>query len=272
MLLVSCSQVQVRNKQAEQNSHNITRSVRVVNGRIPTVDAGDDSVLHWKVKTAAMKEGMSAQVFAPFKTALDKALLVHNSSKEYFVKQATTLLHRRRLFKNSAASSTAPATDFDVLMTKVSHHMIDGSQLSLQDVANFELSLFFTSCLMGTATLRDQTYRSNLLSEVYMNESGLVCESIARPLQLKVQAKECESGLLLVADTKPADCTLNWLMMIFAVRPMRVMLHSTPPSELIWGMAGSSNELVSKSAWSKQIQTISKAWLGSPRTGTTYYW
>ena len=41
--------------------------------------------------------------------------------------------------------------------------------------------LFFTSCLLGTATLRDQAYRKNLIDDVYMDESGFICESILEP-------------------------------------------------------------------------------------------
>jgi hypothetical protein len=60
------------------------------------------------------------------------------------------------------------------------------SKLNLYDVANFEMRLFFTSCLLGTAMLRDQAYRKNLIDGVYMDEAGYICESILEPLQLKV--------------------------------------------------------------------------------------
>ena len=152
-------------------------------------------------------------------------------------------------------------------MQKVAKHMIDFSELDLQDVANYEMYLFFTSCLLGTATLRDQTYRLNVIDDVYMDEAGHVCESIFAPLQLKVKASTSESGHLLTADVKAKDATLPWLMMICAVRPMRALLHTTEPSKLIWGMSGVDNTLVSESAWANRIQSISKAHLGSPRTG-----
>jgi hypothetical protein len=148
--------------------------------------------------------------------------------------------------------------------------MIDVSQLTLQDVANYEMFLFFTSCLLGVATLRDQAYRKNLIDDIYMDESGFICESILEPLQLKVKASASESGHLLVADVKPKVRTLAWLIMVCAVRPMRAVLHKTTPSKLIWGMSGIDNRIVSRSAWAQRIRTLSKLHLGSPRTGELY--
>jgi hypothetical protein len=145
--------------------------------------------------------------------------------------------------------------------------MVGVSQLSLHDVANYELFLFFTSCLLGTATLRDQAYRKNLIDDVYMDENGNICESIREPLQLKVKASASESGHLLVADVKPKESTLAWLMMVCAVRPMRAVLHATTPSKLIWGMSGIGSSIVSRSAWASRIQGLSRLHLGSPRTG-----
>ena len=127
--------------------------------------------------------------------------------------------------------------------------------------------LFFTTCLLGTATLRDQTYRLNVIDDVYMDEAGHVCESIFEPLQLKVRASTSESGHLLTADVKAREATLPWLIMVCALRPMRTLLHDSVPSKLIWGMSGVDNTLLSKSAWANRIQVISKAHLGSPRTG-----
>jgi hypothetical protein len=101
-----------------------------------------------------------------------------------------------------------------------------------------------------------------------MDENGLICESIFAPLQLKVQASASEAAHLLVADCKPREATLGWLMLICAVRPMRVLLDKTAPSRLLWGMGGNNNALVSKSSWATRIKGLSKAHLGSPRTGT----
>ena len=145
--------------------------------------------------------------------------------------------------------------------------MIDFSELDLHDVANYEMYLFFTSCLLGRATLRDQTYRLNEIDNVYMDEAGFVCESIFEPLQLNVKASTSESGHLLTADVKAKEATLAWLIMVCAVRPMRTMLHTTTPSRLIWGMSGVDNTVVSRSVWALRIQSISRAYLGSPRTG-----
>jgi hypothetical protein len=100
-----------------------------------------------------------------------------------------------------------------------------------------------------------------------MDEAGYVCESILEPLQLKVKASASESGHMLVADVKPKHCTLAWLMMVCAVRPMRVVLHETVPSKQIWGLSGTDNALVSRSAWAQCIQRLSRLHLGSPRTG-----
>jgi hypothetical protein len=156
------------------------------------------------------------------------------------------------------------------LMQKVVHHMVDVSELTLHDVANYEMCLFFNSCLLGTATLRDQAYRKNLIDDVYMDEAGYVCESILEPLQLKVKASASESGHLLVADVKPKVSTLAWLIMVFVVRPMRAVLHATTPGKQIWGLSGIDNALVSRSAWAQRIRTLSKLHHGSPRTGELY--
>jgi hypothetical protein len=155
-------------------------------------------------------------------------------------------------------------------MQKVVEHMVTIGKLTLHDVANFEMYLFFSSCLLGTAVLRDQAYRKNLIDDVYMDESGFICESIFAPLQLKVQASASEAGHLLVADCKPREATLGWLMLICAVRPMRVLLDKIAPSKLLWGMGGNDNSLVSKSSWATRIKGLSKAHLGSPRTGMSF--
>jgi hypothetical protein len=120
-------------------------------------------------------------------------------------------------------------------MQKVVAHMVDVSQLTLHEVANYEMFLFFTSCLLGTATLRDQAYRKNLIDDVYMDENGFICESILEPLQLKVKTSASESGHFLVADVKPKESTLACLIMVCAVRPMRAVLHTTPPSKSYGG-------------------------------------
>jgi hypothetical protein len=271
--LLALHQAQVRNQQAQDTSVSITRGARTVKGRLPAVQDGADSVLQWKSATGAMKQAMLQGTFEPFKAALEKGLIVHGSSIEHFVSESSALLRRRRLYRadgaavrNSAAGDAASAS-FLALMQKVIEHMTDVSKMTLYDVANYEMCLFFSSCLLGTATLRDQAYRKNLIDDVYMDEAGLVCESILEPLHLKVKASASESGHLLVADVKPKESTLAWLMMVCAVRPMRAVLHSAAPSKQIWGLSGRDSTLVSKSAWANRIQQLSKLHLGSPRTG-----
>jgi hypothetical protein len=144
------------------------------------------------------------------------------------------------------------------------------SNLTLLDVTNFEMYLFFVSCLLGTATLRDQTYRRNLINDVYIDETGHVCEAIYAPLQLKVKAGVTESGHLLTADVKAKDVTLAWLIMVCAVRPMRTLLHTSTAADEIWGMSGTDDTLVSKAAWASRIQDVSRLHFGSPRTGTLW--
>jgi hypothetical protein len=264
----------VRNVQQQETSVGITRGQRTIKGRLPGIADGEDSIAGWKKKTGNMRETMHKGTFRPFETALDKALMTFGSSMQQFTEEATKMLTRRRLYRadgravRDAGSGDAASAQFLVLMQRVAQHMIEFSDLTLQDVANFEMSLFFTTCLLGTATLRDQTYRLNLIDDVYMDEAGHVCESIFAPLQLKVKASSSESGHLLVADVKSKDATLAWLIMVCAVRRMRALLHESTPSRLIWGMSGVDNTLVSKSAWANRIQSISKAYLGSPRTGT----
>jgi hypothetical protein len=196
---------------------------------------------------------------------------VCGSSLEHFVTQALALLSRRRLYRADGGavrdSADAASAPFLALMQKVVDHMVDVSELTLHDVAKFEICLFFNSCLLGTATLRDQAYRQNLIADVYMDEAGYICESVLEPLQLKVKASASESGHLLVADVKPRECTLAWLMMVCAVRPMRAVLHAAVPGKQIWGMSGIDNIVVSRSGWGQRIQGLSKLHLGSPRTG-----
>jgi hypothetical protein len=267
------TQAQVRNQQAQETSVGITRGARTLKGRLPVVAEGEDSVAAWKAATHVMQQTMQQGTFAVFKTALDKGLMTFGSSLEQFTAEASKLLSRRRLYRADGAAvrddtaGDALSTPFLIFMHKVAQHMIDVSQLTLQDVANYEMYLFFTSCLLGTATLRDQTYRLNLIDDVYLDEAGHVCESIFAPLQLKVKACTSESGHLLTADVNGKESTLAWLIMICAVRPMRSLLHPATPSKLIWGMSGNDNKVVSKSAWANRIQNISKAYLGSPRTG-----
>ena len=267
------TQAQVRNAQQQETSVGITRGQRTLKGRLPGIADGEDSVAAWKAATTTMKETMHRGTFKPFETALDKGLITQGSTMDQFTAEASKLLTRRRQYRadggavRDAASGDAASAPFLALMEKVAQHMIDFSQLDLQDVANFEGYLFFTSCLLGTATLRDQTYRLNVIDDVYMDEAGFICESIFAPLQLKVKASTSESGHLLTADVKAKEATIPWLIMICAVRPMRVLLHDSTPSKLIWGMSGTDNNLVSKSAWAFRIRSISKAYLGSPRTG-----
>jgi hypothetical protein len=274
-LFIAC-QAQVRNKQAQDTSVSITRGARTVKGRLPAVEQGVDSVLQWKSSTDAMKQAMLNGTYTPFEAASEKGLIVHGSSLKHFIAEASGLLSRRRLFRadgaivRDSAAGDAASAPFLALMQKVVAHMTDVSRLTLHDVANYETCLFFTSCLLGTACLRDQAYRKNLINDIYMDENGFICESILEPLQLKVKASASESGHLLVADVKPKERTLAWLIMVCAVRPMRAVLHATTPSKLIWGISGSDNSIVSRSAWAQRIQGLSKLHLGSPRTGDDY--
>jgi hypothetical protein len=183
----------VANQQAQDTSVSITRGARTVKGRLPAVQDGDDSVLQWKRATGAMKQAMLSGTFEPFKAALEKGLIVHGGSIEHFVSEASALLRRRRFYiadgaavRNSAAGDAASAP-FLALMQKVVAHVIDVSKMTLHDVANYEMCLLFSGCLLGTATLRDQAYRMNLIDDVYMDEAGYVCESYFEPLHLKIQ-------------------------------------------------------------------------------------
>jgi hypothetical protein len=263
----------VRNKQAQDTSVGITRGARTIKGRLPAVDQGVDSVLQWKLSTEAMKQAMLTGTFQPFKAALEKGLIVCDGSLQHFVTEASALLSRRRLYRadgaavRDSAAGDAASAPFLALMQRVVDHMVDVSELTLHDVANYEMCLFFSSCLLGTATLRDQAYRKNLIDDVYMDEAGYICESILEPLHLKVKASASESGHLLVADVKPKESTLAWLIMVCAVRPMRAVLHAAIPGKQIWGMSGIDNSIVSRSAWAQRVQGLSKLHLGSPRTG-----
>jgi hypothetical protein len=263
----------VRKQQLQDTSLNITRGARTLKGRLPAVEDDKHHVLQWKADTERMKQCMAQGTFKPFKQALQAALLANNSTLDKFTSGASGLLRRLRLHRaDGAAAKDASAGDaasaaFLAQMQKVVEHMVTIGKFTLHDVANFETYLFFSSCLLGTAVLRDQAYRRNLIDDVYMDENGFICESIYAPLQLKVQASASEVGHLLVADCKPRDATLGWLMLICAVRPMRVLLDKTVPSKLLWGMGGNDNTLVSKTSWSTRIKGISKAHLGSPRTG-----
>jgi hypothetical protein len=238
------------------------------------VEDGADSVQEWKAATGNMMHAMRKGTFEPFEAALEKGLIVNGSKLEHFVSEASALLRRRRLYRadggavRDAAAGDAASAPFLALMQKVVRHMVQVSILTLHDVANYEMYLFFTSCLLGTATLRDQAYRKNLIEDVYMDEAGHVNESIFAPLPLKVKANASESGHLLVVDVKPRESTLSWLMMVCAVRPMRAVLHDAPLNKQIWGLSGIDNSVVSRSAWANRIQVLSKLHLGSPRTGT----
>jgi hypothetical protein len=220
-----------------------------------------------------MRQALTNGTFTPFQIALEKGLLANGSNIDAFTKEGSSMLRRRRLYKadgssvRDARAGDAFSAQFLTLMQLVIQHMIEVSSLTLQDVANYEMFLFFDSCLLSVATLRDQTYRRNLINDVYMDQAGHINEAIFAPLQLKVTAGVSESGHLLTADVKSKECTLAWLIMVCAVRPMRVLLHPSKPVDQIWGLSGVDNHLVSKSAWSNRIKQISKLHLGSPRTG-----
>eukprot|EP00953_Heterococcus_sp_UTEX-ZZ885_P036201 18663-Heterococcus_DN1.PRE.1 len=89
-------QTQIRNQQAQDTSVSITRGARTVKGRLPAVEQGTDSVLQWKSSTEAMKQAMLNGTCTPFEAALEKGLIVHGSSIERFVKEASSMLRRRR--------------------------------------------------------------------------------------------------------------------------------------------------------------------------------
>jgi hypothetical protein len=268
-----CLQTQVRNQQAQDTSVNITRGARTLKGRLPTVEESLDPVVEWKSSVHLMRQALTNGTFTPFKIAIEKGLLANGSNIDAFMKDGSSMLRRRRLYKadgssvRDAAAGDASSAQFLTLMQLVTKHMIEVSNLTLQDCANYEMFLFFDSCLLGVATLRDQTYRRNLINDVYMDQAGHINEAIFAPLQLKVTAGVTESGHLLIADVKSKECTLAWLIMICAVRPMRAALHSSKPVEQIWGLSGVDNHLVSKAAWANRIKQISKLHLGSPRTG-----
>jgi hypothetical protein len=130
LLSFGMAQAQVRNQQAQDTSVSITRGARTVKGRLPAVQDGADSVQEWKTATGTMKQAMLKGTFEPFKAALEKGLIVHGSSLEHFVSEASALLRRRRLYRadgaavrNSAAGDAASAP-FLALMQKVVEHMI----------------------------------------------------------------------------------------------------------------------------------------------------
>eukprot|EP00953_Heterococcus_sp_UTEX-ZZ885_P017678 9891-Heterococcus_DN1.PRE.1 len=226
-LCFKCWILQVRKQQVQDTSINITRGARTLKGRLPAVDDDKNHVLHWKATTECMRQCMTQGTFEPFKQALEAALVENNSTLDKFTVHASALLRRRRLYRADGASARDPSAGdaasapFLALMQQVVEHMVNIGKLTLHDVANFEMYLFLSSCLLGTAVLRDQAYRKNLIDDVYMDENGFICESIFAPLQLKVQASASEAGHLLVANCKPREATLGWLILICAVRPMR---------------------------------------------------
>jgi hypothetical protein len=237
------------------------------------VEESSDPVQEWKSSVHLMTACLTTGTFTPFKIAIEKGLLANGSNLDAFIKDGSSLLRRRRLYKadgssvRDAGAGDASSAQFLTLMQLVTKHMIEVSKLNLQDVANYEMYLFFDSCLLGVATLRDQTYRRNLINDVYMDQAGHINKAIFAPLQLKVTAGVSESGHLLTADVKSKDCTLAWLIMICVVRPMRALLHSSKPVVQIWGLSGIDNHLVSKAAWGNRVKQISKLHLGSPRSG-----
>jgi hypothetical protein len=175
---VALHQAQVRNQPAQDTSVSITRGARTVKGHLPAVQEGEDSVLQWKSATGAMKQAMLKGTFEPSKAALEKGLIVHGSTLERFVSEASALLRRRRLYRadgaavRDSAAGDAASAPFLTLMQKVVAHMIDVSKMTLYDVANYEMCLFFSSCLLGTATLRDQAYRKKELDRRRLHGRG----------------------------------------------------------------------------------------------------
>ena len=173
--------------QAQETFVGITRGARVLKGRLPSVTDGDDSVAAWKAQTALMEGMMFQGTFVLFRAALEQGLITNGSGVKQFTAEASKLLSRRRLFRadgstvRDACAGDAASALLLTLMQKLVQHMIKVSQLDLQDAANFEMFIFITTCLLGTATLRDQTYRLNLVDDVYMNEAGHICESICIP-------------------------------------------------------------------------------------------
>jgi hypothetical protein len=262
-------QTQIRNLSAKDTSVNITRDVRTRTGRLP---AG--GLENWIAATDSMKQVMRVGVFEPVKDKLEVALAVKKLDLKYFEEHASALLQNRcmagadGIFMRDPNAGDAKFTSFVEQMQLVAKHMVIDGQVTLHDVANFEWYLFFTTCLLGTAVLRVQSYRDNLIDDVFMHSDGRINEFFRDPNSLKVQAGLSESGHMLVADVKSKEATLAWLMMVCIIRPMRSILDPDhEPSELIWGMSGVNNKVVSDTTWANRIQEISKLHLSSPRTG-----
>jgi hypothetical protein len=262
-------QTQIRNLSAKDTSVNITRNVRTKTGRLA---AG--GLTNWKSATDSMKDVMRLCVFEPVREALEVALAVKKLDLKYFEEHASALLKNRcmagadGIFMRDPNAGDAKFASFVEQMQLVAEHMVRDGQVTLHDVANFEWYLFFTSCLLGTAVLRPQSYRDNLINDVFMDSDDRINEFFRDPNSLKVQAGLSESGHMLVADAKSKEATLAWLMMVCIIRPMRSILDQDhEPSKLIWGMSGVNNKVVSDTTWANRIQEISKLHLGSPRTG-----
>jgi hypothetical protein len=223
-------------------------------------------VQSWLKVTGLMKKSLRVGIFEPFLEALQEGLEVHGSTLDKFEAEATALLQNRRTFRWDGSAVGDPSkgdvrfAPFLKKMQLVAEYMVTKGELSLHDVANYECYLFFTSCLLGTYVLTPQTFKKNLINDVFMDDNLYIHESFATPL----------SGGLLITDVKSRESTLAWLMMVCVVRPMRFILDNTKPNQLqfIWGMGGDKNTLVSSSTWEKRIAELGRFHLGTPRSGT----
>jgi hypothetical protein len=273
---LSCLQQTIRNKQNLKTSENILRGVRTSMGRLPIPPPGTTLIEHWTSITKSMKEAITSGIFAPFRDALKEALELKDLTLEYFTQQATLLLKNRRMAGaggtrlNDSAKGDAKFKAFTDEMETVAKHMT--KEFNLYDVANFELYLFFVSCLLGTATMRVQSYRMNELNDVFMDEAGYIHELFKDRASFKQQPGPSETDHQLVTDVKPSDSTLAWLMMVCVVRPMRRILtkikHDDDGPKRIWGMGGSNNKVLSEDTWREHIKRIGVLYLGAPNSGT----
>jgi hypothetical protein len=262
-----------RKEQDVNTSVKIITGVRTSMGRLPIPPPGTTLIEHWTSITTNMKAAITSGIFKAFREALEAALKLRGLDSDYFTQQATLLLKNRREAGfdgkrlNDRSKGDARFTAFTDEMQLVAKHMV--KEFTLYDVANFELYLFFVSCLLGTATMRVQSYNKNELNDVFMNEAGYIHEMFKDRASFKQQPGPSETNHQLVTDVKPSDSTLAWLMMVCVVRPMRRLLDPKNDPKRIWGMGGSNNKVLSQDTWSKLIKEIGVPYLGAPNSGTS---
>eukprot|EP00953_Heterococcus_sp_UTEX-ZZ885_P028223 15059-Heterococcus_DN1.PRE.4 len=120
-----------------------------------------------------------------FEAAFEKRLIVHGSSLKHFIAAALALLLKRKLYRADAAAvrdsaaGDAASAPFLALMQRVIARMVDGNKLALHNVTNSEMCLFFTGCLLGTATLRDLAYRLTISKMKWMRMASSVKASLS---------------------------------------------------------------------------------------------